>query len=108
MPFERDGIVQYSVDELKEILRTGTAQVIDVRTEEEYRNGHIPNVPLKPMQQLAEWMDDLDPEKPYVFVCRSGNRSQKVAEFLFLNGFRRVANFDGGMLAWDGDLAYEE
>ncbi|MCL6518119.1 rhodanese-like domain-containing protein [Alicyclobacillus sp.] len=107
MPYEREGIVQYSADELKRILRDGTARVIDVRTEEEYANGHIPGVPLKPMQRVAEWMDELDPNEAYVFICRSGNRSQKVAQFLRQSGFDRVANFDGGMLAWDGDLVTE-
>ncbi|WP_067617789.1 rhodanese-like domain-containing protein [Alicyclobacillus acidiphilus] len=97
-------IAQYGPDELKEILAEGRMQVIDVRTPEEYAEGHIPGVPLKPMQEVAEWMNDLDPSQPYVFVCRSGNRSQRVAEFLQANGFTNVANYRGGMLVWDGEL----
>lgn len=100
---ERNGIQQYSVDELKEILQSTSKVVIDVRTPEEYAEGHIPGVPLKPMQEVADWMETLDPEQSYVFVCRSGNRSQRVAEFLHSNGFAHVANYDGGMLVWDGE-----
>lgn len=101
---ERDGIQQYTTDELKAILQNDKIQVIDVRLPEEYAAGHIPNVPLKPMQNVAEWIDELNPEQSYVFVCRSGNRSQRVAQFLQSNGFTHVANYDGGMLAWDGEL----
>lgn len=100
---ERNGILQHSVAELKDILQRGSKTVIDVRTPEEYAEGHIPDVPLKPMQEVADWIEELDPSQPYVFVCRSGNRSQRVAEFLQSNGFSNVANYDGGMLVWDGD-----
>ncbi len=104
MAYERDGIVQYSVKEVQDILRTKAANVIDVRTQEEYAEGHIPSVPLRPMQEVFEWMRELNPEESYVFVCRSGNRSQQVALFLKQNGFDRVANMEGGMLLWDGDI----
>ncbi|EJY56424.1 Rhodanese domain-containing protein [Alicyclobacillus hesperidum URH17-3-68] len=97
-------IPQYNADELKRLLQAGDVQVIDVRTPEEYAEGHIPNVPLRPMQEVADWMSELDPQKSYVFVCRSGNRSQRVAEFLRANGFEHVANYSGGMLVWDGEL----
>jgi rhodanese-related sulfurtransferase len=104
MAYEKDGIVQYSVHEVQEILRTKAAQVIDVRTEEEYKEGHIPSVPLRPMQEIFEWMWQLNPDEAYVFVCRSGNRSQQVAMYLKQNGFERVANMEGGMLLWDGEV----
>ncbi|MFB5191225.1 rhodanese-like domain-containing protein [Alicyclobacillus fastidiosus] len=102
---EREGIVQYSADELRTILQEGTAVVIDVRTPEEYAEGHIPGVPLKPMQEVGEWIRELSPDESYVLVCRSGARSQRVAQFLKANGFEDVANYDGGMLAWDGELS---
>ncbi|MCL6592413.1 MAG: rhodanese-like domain-containing protein [Alicyclobacillus sp.] len=108
MPFELDGIPQYSAEELQQVLRDHSAKVIDVRTQEEYRAGHIPGVPLRPMQELPTWMPELDPQQPYVFVCRSGNRSQRVALFLKEAGFAHVANFSGGMLAWPGETVSEE
>jgi rhodanese-related sulfurtransferase len=104
MAFEQGGVNQVSVDELKELLKDGKTQVIDVRTEEEYREGHIPNIPLRTMQELPEWVEDLNPAESYVFVCRSGSRSQKVAMYLKHNGFDKVANYNGGMLVWDGDV----
>lgn len=104
VPFDVDGVLQYSKEELKEILAEGSAEVIDVRTPEEYAAGHIPGVPLRPMQDIANWMDELGPSDAYVFVCRSGGRSQQVAAFLQDNGFKHAANYAGGMLAWDGPI----
>jgi rhodanese-related sulfurtransferase len=104
VPFDLDGIVQYDKEELKTILENQSARVIDVRTSEEYEAGHIPNVPLRPMQDVMDWVDELNPDESYVFVCRSGSRSQRVAAFLKENGFANVSNFSGGMLGWDGDV----
>ncbi|MCL6592980.1 MAG: rhodanese-like domain-containing protein, partial [Alicyclobacillus sp.] len=63
---------------------------------------------LKPMQELPHWLGELDPQQPYVFICRSGNRSQRVALYLKQAGFASVANFSGGMLAWHGETVSEE
>jgi rhodanese-related sulfurtransferase len=49
-------------------------------------------------------MDQLDKEESYLFVCRSGNRSQNVALYLQNQGFQNVQNYFGGMLAWDGEV----
>lgn len=104
MPFEADGIQQYTKEELKQILEEGKKTVIDVRTPEEYESGHIPNVPLKPMQEVEQWSEELSKAGDYIFVCRSGGRSQKVAQFMKQKGFEHIANFNGGMLSWDVDL----
>lgn len=100
---EVDGVVQYSVDEVKDILASKAACIIDVRTAEEYEEGHIPGVPLHSMQTLESWQGELDPNEPYVFVCRSGGRSQRVAAHLKAQGYN-VANCVGGMLAWAGEV----
>ena len=100
----KNGVIQYSLEELKRALAEGSMKPIDVRTEEEYQEGHILGVPLYTMQQVTEWVDDLDKNDPYILICRSGNRSQKVAEFLKQNGFETVGSFDGGMLKWDGEV----
>jgi rhodanese-related sulfurtransferase len=103
MSGEKNGIIQYSLEELKQILAEGTIKPIDVRTKEEYDESHIPGVPLYTMQEVTDWVDNLDKGDSYILICRSGNRAQKVAEFLKENGFENVANFAGGMLVWDGE-----
>lgn len=110
MSQEKDGVTQFDKEELKEILAKKDPKqvVVDVREPEEYTDRHIPGVPLAPMMSIPELADGFDKDKEYVFVCRSGNRSQKVSLFLKQQGFDNVANFDGGMLSWDGEEASGE
>ncbi|GAA3399548.1 rhodanese-like domain-containing protein [Paenibacillus hodogayensis] len=88
--------------ELKDVLEDGerAAIVIDVREPEEYEEAHIGGLPLIPMGDIIDWTEKLDPEREYVFVCRSGRRSLEVAKYFQNNGFGRVHNFAGGMLSW--------
>ncbi|QOY34109.1 rhodanese-like domain-containing protein [Anaerobacillus isosaccharinicus] len=106
MAFMRDGIKQIEVNELKEILKAKPKDVvvIDVREREEYDDFHIPGIPLIPMQTIPNILDDLKPDKEYIFVCRSGNRSHNVARFLKENGIDDAHNFSGGMLTWDDEV----
>lgn len=101
-----DGINQISAKELQEILDTKdkNIKIIDVREPEEYISGHIPGVPLIPMNQIPSKLGELEPAEEYIFICRSGNRSHMVAKFLKDNGIENVTNFNGGMLSWSGAI----
>ncbi len=81
------------------------ALVLDVRTAEEYTGplGHIPGSHLKPVQQINQWVKELESmkDKPIIVICRSGGRSRMAAQFLQGKGFRNVINVDGGMMAWN-------
>jgi rhodanese-related sulfurtransferase len=103
----RDGIKQVDKEELKNILSVKDPKqiVIDVREPDEYDAGHIPGVPLAPMHTIPNLVEGFDNDKEYTFVCRSGNRSQNVSLFLKEQGIENVANFDGGMLDWDGETS---
>ncbi|WP_026690309.1 rhodanese-like domain-containing protein [Alteribacter aurantiacus] len=106
MTKEVDGIKQVDVNELKELLgnKPEDTVVIDIREPEEYDAGHIPGVPLLPMNAVPEMVEGFDKEKEYIFICRSGNRSQNVALFLKDKGYDRVTNYKGGMLEWDTEV----
>lgn len=110
MSFEKDGIKQIDKDELKNMLKSSDSDsvIIDVREPDEYHEGHIPGVPLVPMQTIPNLVEGFSKDKEYIFVCRSGNRSQNVSLFLKEQGLNQVTNYDGGMLAWDGDVASGE
>lgn len=101
-----DGIEHVDVDELKQ--KVGNANddtlLIDVREHEEYEEAHIPGVPLVPMSEIAEVVDQFDKDKNYVLICRSGRRSLEVSKFFKQNGIENVYNYEGGMLAWNGDV----
>lgn len=102
---EFNGVKQVDTEELKKILSSANLNqvVIDVREPDEYHSGHIPGVPLVPMQMIPNLLDGFDKKKEYIFVCRSGNRSQNVSLFMKQQGFDSVVNFDGGMLNWNGE-----
>lgn len=74
-------------------------QLVDVRDPAEWQAGRIPGAQWIRMDELPDRLDELDPDKPVVTVCRSGNRSGKMAEFLTGRGYR-ADNLDGGMQAW--------
>ncbi len=54
------------------------------------------------MGELTDRIDELEPQKTeeIVVVCRAGNRSSVIAEFLRESGFERVYNLTGGMNLW--------
>lgn len=82
--------------DLEGIIKNG-AIIVDVRTSEEYKEGHIEgslNIPLNEISKAMSW---LIKDVPVVLVCASGNRSAAAEEILKANGFKKVYN--GG--SWD-------
>lgn len=80
-------------------------EIIDVRRPEEFNDslGHIQNAKLSTLQtDFKTNVKNLDPNKCYLFVCRSGGRSTKAAQMAINYGVTKVFNLDGGMLAWNG------
>lgn len=72
--------------------------VVDVRESVEWEAGRIPGALHIPLGDLPSRLDDL-PEQDLLMVCRSGNRSDRAARWLAVNGFDAV-NLAGGLLAW--------
>lgn len=80
--------------------------LIDVRTDEEFQEGHIPGAIHIPVDQLTARLDELNPmkEEKLLFICRSGKRSEKAAQILAEHGFKHLYNLKGGMLQWTGPV----
>ena len=68
-------------------LYIGGAQIIDVRTPAEFKNGHIKQSKNIPLQQLQSEMKKLDLKKPIITCCASGARSASAKSILKQNGF---------------------
>lgn len=80
----------------EDIIKKG-ALIIDVRTKEEFNEGHIQgslNIPLDQISEATSW---LQKEVPLILVCASGARSKAAQGFLEQKGYKEVYN--GG--AWD-------
>ena len=80
-------------------ISTHQGAVLDVREPAEWLMGTLPGAEKLSLGRLPTSLDDLDRSVPLLIVCRSGNRSQLAARFLAANGFTRVANLVGGMVA---------
>lgn len=98
-----EGVSHIDADDLKQLLdeSKGNVYVIDVREPEEYTEGHIPGIPLLPMGDVPDLIEQFDKEAEYVIVCRSGRRSLEVAKFFQNEGIPKVHNYLGGMLEWN-------
>ncbi|EHL72715.1 MULTISPECIES: rhodanese-like domain-containing protein [Bacillus] len=91
-------------EELKEKLEKGEKlNLIDVREEEEVQEGMIPEAKHIPMGEIPNSLDQLDKQKEYIFICRSGRRSENVCHYLQEQGYK-VRNMIGGMLEWTGKV----
>lgn len=80
---------------------------VDVRTPEEYQEGHIPNAKINiPHDQLESRLEELEgyENQPILLICRSGVRSLIAADFLAKKGFSKLYNLKGGMLEWTGPI----
>ena len=81
---------------------TATVQLLDVRTKEEYEEGHIADALLVDFYSYnfeEQATAKLSKEKPVAVYCRSGRRSASAASKLVKLGYE-VINLDGGILAW--------
>lgn len=84
-----------------------TYLLVDVRTEEEYQEGHIPDAIHLPHDQMETRYTELNDhrDRNILLICRSGKRSLFAADVLTRQGFQNLYNLQGGMLEWTGELA---
>lgn len=78
--------------------------VLDVRQPEEFESGHIPGAQSIPLGELESRIEELDKDKEYFVICRSGRRSVMACHLLKENGFEKLFNLNGGMLGWTGEI----
>ena len=89
---------------VKEFQSTSGAVLLDVRTPEEYRSGHIPgrkNIPLQTIDRVGAVVENKDTSL-YVY-CQSGARSRQTAGMLKQMGYTNVNNI-GGIAAYEGKV----
>jgi hydroxyacylglutathione hydrolase/adenylyltransferase/sulfurtransferase len=77
-------------------------QVIDVREPYEREQGHIEGTRHIPLGELSGQADSLERERPVVFYCRVGARSDMAAQALRASGFEAYS-MTGGLVRWAGE-----
>ncbi len=102
LPFGKvPGISPQQLDEMRR-AEAQTAQLIDVRSGDEWRAGHIDGALNVPVTQLGSRIAALrlDGTRPIVAMCRSGGRSKVAVRLLQRHGFGNACELQGGMRAW--------
>jgi sulfur-carrier protein adenylyltransferase/sulfurtransferase len=93
--------------ELRDRLERGDPlTIIDVREPYEWEIGNLERygARLIPMGELPERLAELDPQEEIVLQCRSGGRSARVLKAMRGEGFTRLLNLKGGILAWSDEV----
>ena len=102
MPFGK--VPEISAAKLDMMRKEGSAQpqIIDVRTDTEWRSGHIAGAIHVPITELGSRIASLplDETRPIVAICRAAHRSIPAVRLLQRHGFRSACQLQGGMLAW--------
>ncbi|MFS4494136.1 rhodanese-like domain-containing protein [Maribacter sp. 2308TA10-17] len=84
------------------------AVILDVRTEDEVAEGHIPqmtNIDIHLGQGFLDELEKLDKSKNYYVYCRSGGRSGQACAIMNSVGFENAYNLEGGFMNWEGEVA---
>jgi len=94
-------------EEAYDFLQTSDAivMVIDVRSIEEFRSGHVRGAISLPLEDIEEEMSNITKDKSttILVICRSGVRSQAASQIIADLGFVNVYDI-GGILSWPGDV----
>jgi len=100
----KNGIPQITPTELKQRMDAGDdIFVLDVREPFEYQIANLGGT-LIPINEVPQRVGEIDREREIVVHCKSGGRSQRVAEFLAQSGYAKVSNLAGGITAWSNDV----
>jgi len=89
-------------DEYKKEIKKKDIQLVDVRTPEEFKEGHIKgakNIDFFSEDFITQF-EALDKNEPVYIYCRSGNRSAKASKKLSEAGFKKIIDLQGGYKAW--------
>jgi adenylyltransferase/sulfurtransferase len=100
----KNGVPQLSVKELKRRIDMGEdVFILDVREPYEYQIAQIGGK-LIPQNDVPQRLSEIPRDREIAVLCRSGARSQRIAEFLKQQGYTQVANLAGGILAWSDEI----
>lgn len=96
-------VTQMDVFSLAGRLVMNGMQILDVREDDEYDEGHIEGAKNLSFKRIPTQLDELalDPEMPTALTCATGKRSSTAASLLLREGFGELYNIVGGMAAWE-------
>jgi glyoxylase-like metal-dependent hydrolase (beta-lactamase superfamily II)/rhodanese-related sulfurtransferase len=98
LPISRVPVI--SPEEAHALIRSDEAILIDVRSQEEWQDGHAERSVHIPWHDLRTRYTELDPAQQYIIMCRGGQRASIAVSILKRHGFGRIYNLGGGYTAY--------
>lgn len=102
---QADGVQVLDVAKFEKKMAQPDVQLVDVRTPEEFNEGHLENA--LNIDFTNDDFDDkvasLDKNKPVMLYCKAGGRSAKAASKLKELGFKNITDLEGGILNWTSE-----
>ncbi|GAB4338727.1 MAG: hypothetical protein Kow00117_20030 [Phototrophicales bacterium] len=98
--FNRPNYPKITISEYRDQYENEPHVLIDVRTRQEFSQGHLPNAMNIPMDEVNTRMDEIPNDITVILVCATGNRSGMVASALTKAGYTNVYNLEGGTMSW--------
>ena len=92
--------IPIDVEQAVEKLENQGATLVDIRDQQTFDAGHVPNSFHLTDGTLTKLVQETDPETPLIIMCYHGISSQRVANYLLTQGFEEVYNLEGGFAAW--------
>jgi rhodanese-related sulfurtransferase len=95
-----------SQKKFQRLIKKKNTVLLDVRTKDEYKAGHIPNaaqIDVLNTQEFKAQVANLDRKKRYLLYCRSGKRSKDAMHIMNEMGFIKLYDLDGGFTNWTGE-----
>jgi glyoxylase-like metal-dependent hydrolase (beta-lactamase superfamily II) len=96
---EIDTVNRISADQFAKEINTSKDEVIDVRRISEFESSHVVDASHKPLDQINDWVRDINPDKHFFIHCAGGYRSMIAASILQARGYRNFSEVDGGFNA---------
>jgi hydroxyacylglutathione hydrolase len=96
----KETVDQVAAGDLANLQASNGLVLIDVRNDNEWNEGHIPNAIHIPLGQLAQRIGEIPADETVVVQCQGGGRSSIAASLLQKMGRKNVANLAGGYKAW--------
>lgn len=96
------GLKTIGTAELTRLINHENAVLIDLRKNDDFKNGHISDAQNIPATEFDKKIDSLasNKEKPVVLYCSHGSDTVRNARLLIQNGFKQVYSLQGGITSW--------
>ncbi|TDU62464.1 rhodanese-related sulfurtransferase [Prosthecobacter fusiformis] len=102
LTFGADAVKHVDAEKAAKLVAEGKVTVLDVRTADEYQEGHIKgakNVDIME-KDFAKKLESMDKSKPVLVHCQAGGRSTRSLPTLEKLGFTEIYHLDGGLGGW--------